>query len=94
MGDSLSGIGFDQSLIQQLFLLVVHIWDQQAEKDMQLLNLGSKRRGIQRWAVQQFIDGIIDLSDLHDVDTAPAGRRDLDKFSAYIFTSAVELMSL
>ncbi len=40
---------------------MVHVRDQQAEENMQLLDLGSKRRGIQCRSVKKFIDGIIDF---------------------------------
>ena len=41
------GISFNQCLIQKLFLLMGHIRDQQAEKDMKPLNLASQCGGIE-----------------------------------------------
>ena len=46
-------IGADDSLIQQLLLLVAHIGDEEAEEDMQLLNFGRQLRAVALGAVQQ-----------------------------------------
>ena len=51
VGDPLPCIGFDQGLVKKLFFLMVHVRDQEGEKDMQLLDLGGKGGGIHRGAV-------------------------------------------
>ena len=44
MGDALFVVGVDQGLVQKLAFFMVHIRDQQAEKDMEPLNLLRKFR--------------------------------------------------
>ena len=44
MGDALFVVGMDQGFVQKLALLMVHVRDQQAEKDMEPLDLLRKFR--------------------------------------------------
>ena len=61
---------------------------------MEPLDFGSQSGSIQCRSVQQFIDRIINFADFHDVNAILAGRRDLDKFSTYVFTGPVKFMPL
>ena len=93
MGDPFPGIGLNERLIQKLPLLVGHIRDEQAEEDMQLLDLPGQGGVVHGRAVQQLIDGVIGFPDLHDVDAVAAGGGDLDELPADILAGPVELMS-
>ena len=92
MGNAFGVVGADQGLIQQLPFLVAHIGNEQAEENVQLLNLRRQFRELDTGAVQHFVDRPIHLADFHDIDAVRAGRGDLDKFSAHIGTGPVELV--
>ena len=92
VGDPLFGIGLDQRLIEKLPLLMGHVRDEQAEEDMQLLDLPGQCRVVHGRTVQQLIDGVIRFPDLHDVDAVPAGGGNLDELPADILAGPVELM--
>ena len=94
MGDAFGIVGADQSLIQKLPFLVAHIGNEQAEENVQLLDLRRKFRELDTGAVQQFIDRPINLADLHNIDAVRACRGDLDKLAAHICTGAVKLVPL
>ena len=94
MRNPFSGIGFNKCLIQKLFLLMIHVRNQEREEDMEPLDFGSQSGSIQCRSIQQFIDRIINFSDFHDVNAILAGRRDLDEFSAHVFTGPVKFMPL
>ena len=84
MGDPLGIVGLDQGFIQKLPFFVSDVGDQQAEKDVQLLNFGGKLRFLNRSAVQQFIHRPIGLAYLHDIDAVFRCRRDLNELAARI----------
>ena len=92
MGDSFCVVGSDHGIIKKLPFLVVHIRDQQAEKDMKLLDLLSQFGKLDTSTVQKLIDRLIYLPNLHDIDAMGTGRGDLDELSAHIGAGAVELM--
>ena len=77
--NALFGIGADHGFIEKLPLLMVHVGDQQAEKDVQPLDLGGQHGVLHGAAVKLFIDRTVCLSDLHDVDAVGRCRRDLDE---------------
>lgn len=58
---------------------MVHVGDQQAEKDVQPLDLGSQHGVLHGAAVELFIDRAVCLPDLHDVDAVGGCGRDLDE---------------
>ena len=93
VGDPFLCIGLDQRFIKKLPLLMGHIRDEQAEEDMQLLDLPGQRRVVHGRAVQQLIDRVICFPDLHDVDAVAAGGGDLDELPADILAGTVELMA-
>ena len=66
--NALLGIGADHGFIEKLPLLMVHIGNQQAEKDVEPLNFGGKHGVLDCAAVELFIDRAVCLPDLHDVD--------------------------
>ena len=92
MGNAFGVVGADQGLIQKLPFLVAHIGNEQAEENVQLLDLRRQFRELDTGAVQHFIDRPIHLADLHDIDTMRACWGNLDKFSAHIGTGPVELV--
>lgn len=94
MGDALLVVGVDQGLVQKLALLMVHVRDQQAEKDMEPLDLLRQFRELDAGAIQQLVDGAVHLPDLHHVDTVGACRGDLDELAAHVGAGPVELMPL
>ena len=73
---------------------MAHIGNEQAEENVQLLDLRCKFRELDTGAVQHFVDRPIHLADLHDIDTVRAGRGDLDELTAHIGAGPVELMPL
>ena len=85
MGDPLGIVGLDQGFIQKLPFFVSDVGDQQAEKDVQLLNFGGKLRFLNRSAVQQFIHRPIGLAYLHDIDAVFRCRRDLNELAADVY---------
>ena len=92
MGDAFGIVGADQGLIQKLPFLVAHIGNEQAEENVQLLNLSRQFRELDTGAVQHFVDRPIHLADLHNIDAVRAGRGDLDELTAHIGTGPVELV--
>ena len=94
VGNSLFFIGLYQCFIEQLPLLVCHIRDQQAEENMQSLDLRGKRRFVCRNAIDQLVCGLIRLSYLHNIDAVLRGRRDLYKLTANVLTGTVKFVSL
>ena len=94
MGDTQLGIGANQSVVQKLTLLVVHVGDQQREKDVEPLDFCRQQRLLHAWAIQHFIHRAVHLSDRHDIDAILGGRGDLDELAAYIGTGPVELVAL
>ena len=94
MGDAFGIVGADQGLIQKLPFLVAHIGNEQAEENVQLLDLSRQFRELDTGAVQHFVDRPIHLADLHNIDAVRAGRGDLDELTAHIGAGPVELMPL
>ena len=76
------GIGTDHGFIEKLPFLMVHVGDQQAEKDVQPLDLGGQHGVFDRAAVELLIDRAVCLPDLHDVDAVGGCGRDLDERTA------------
>ena len=96
MGDAKLGIGLDQRLVQHLLLLIVHIRDQQGEKDHQLLHLPGQH-GV-NVAVIQLVDQLHlrgdGGADLHDVDTGGRAGSQLDIGAAHFVAGPFELVPL
>ena len=61
---------------------MIHVGDQQAEKDVQPLDLGGQHGVLHGAAVKLFIDRAVCLPDLHDVDAVGGCGRDLDERTA------------
>ena len=80
--NALFGVGADHGFVEKLPFLVVHVGDQQAEKDVQPLDLGGQHGVLHGAAVELFIDRAVCLSDLHDVDAVGGCGRDLDERTA------------
>ena len=57
-----------QRVVEKLALLVAHIRDKQAEKDVETLNLGGEKGFFHAGTVEHLIYRPVDLSYLHDVD--------------------------
>ena len=93
MGDPFCVVGSDHGIIQELPFLVVHIRDQQAEKDMKLLDLLSQFGKLDTSTVQKLIDRLIYLPNLHDIDAMGTGRGDLDELTAHIGTGTMKFMA-
>ena len=68
MRNALLGIGADHGFIEKLPFLMVHVGDQQAEKNMKPLNFGGQHGMFDRTAVKLLVDRAVCLSDLHDVN--------------------------
>ena len=94
MRDALCIVSADQRFVQKLTLFMAHIGNEQAEKDVQLLDFCRQFRKLDSGAVQEFIDRPINLADLHNIDAVRACRGDLDKLAAHICTGAVKLVPL
>ena len=94
VGDPQPCVGADQGVVQKLPLLMVHVGDQQGEKDVEPLDLRSQQRFLHTGAVQHFIHGAVHLADGHNIDTVPGSRGDLDELAADVGTGPVELMAL
>ena len=68
MGDSLLRVGADKRLIEQLPLLMGNIGDQKGEENVKLLDLLGQNGILVYDTVDQFIDALILLTDLADID--------------------------
>ena len=93
MGNSLFLVSLDECFIKELPFFMRHIRYEQREENVQSLYFGCKLGFIRLRSVQQVVCGGIHLTDFHDVDTVFGGRRDRNKFSAYIAAGTMELMS-
>ena len=80
--NTLLGVGADHGFIEKLPLLVIHVGDQQAEKDVQPLDLGGQHGVLHGAAVELLIDRAIRLPDLHDVNAVGGCGRDLNERAA------------
>ncbi len=67
--------------------------DQQAEKDVQPLDLGGQHGVLDSSAVELLIDRAVCLSDLHDVDAVGGCRRDLDERTADVGAGAMKFVT-
>ena len=94
MGDAFLPVGQHQGLVQKLPFLVCHVRDQQAEKDVQPLDLLRQLREPDAGAVQQLVHRMIHPAYLHHVDAVGACRGNLDELTAHVGTGPVELMPL
>ena len=88
----LFGIGADHGFIEKLPLLMVHVGDQQAEKDVQPLDLGGQHGVLHGAAVELFIDRAACLPDFHDVDAVGGCGRDLDERPADVGAGTVKFV--
>ena len=91
--NTLLGVGADHGFIEKLPLLVIHVGDQQAEKDVQPLDLGGQHGMLHSSAVELFIDRAVCLSDLHDVDAVGGCRRDLNERAADVGAGAMKFVT-
>ena len=73
---------------------MVHVGDQQAEKDVQPLDLGGQHGVFDRTAVELLIDRAVCLPDLHDVDAVGGRGRDLNERAADVGAGTVKLVTL
>ena len=71
---------------------MIHVGDQQAEKDVQPLDLGGQHGVLHGAAVKLFIDRAVCLPDLHDVDAVGGCRRDLNERAADVGAGAVKFV--
>ena len=96
MGDPEFCVGADQRLIKHLFLLIVHIRDEQGKEDHKLLDFPREHR-IQLTVIQ-LVDELHlrgdGLPDLHDVDAVRGAGRDSDKLAAHLTAGTAKLMAL
>ncbi len=92
MGDALLPVDQHQGLVQELPFLVCHVRDQQAEKDVQPLDLLRQLREPDAGAVQQLVHRMVHPAYLHHVDTVGTCRGDLDELAAHVGAGPVELM--
>ena len=68
MGNSLLLVSADKRLIEQLPLLMGNIGDQKGEENVKLLDLLGQNGILVYDTVDQFIDALILLTDLADID--------------------------
>ena len=88
MRDSFLCVGCDQCLVQQLLLLMIHVGNQKAEEDMQLLDFSRQNGVLIDYTIDDCISCLVDATDLHNVDTLLGGGAYGNKFAAHIPTSA------
>ena len=93
MRNALLGVGADHGFIEKLPFLMVHVGDQQAEKNMKPLNFGGQHGVLHRAAVELFIDRAIRLPDFHDVDAVGGCGRDLDERPADVGAGPVKFVT-
>ena len=70
-----------------------HIWNQQSEEDVQLLDFAGQNGVFIDHAINDRIGCLVNTADFHDVDALFRGRADRNEFTADIFTGTQELMS-
>ena len=93
MGNSLSGVGADQGIIQELLFLMAHIRDQQGKKRVEALDFRGQKRFFHAGAVQQIIHRLVHATDFHDIDAVLGCWGYADELAADIRASAVKLVS-
>ena len=71
---------------------MIHVGDQQAEKDVQPLDLGGQHGVLHGAAVELLIDRAVCLPDLHDVDAVGGCGRDLDERPADVGAGTVKFV--
>ncbi len=91
--NTLLGVGTDHSFVEKLPLLMVHIGNQQAEKDVQPLDLGGQHGMLHSTAVELLIDRAIRLPDLHDVNAVGGCGRDLNERAADVGAGAMKFVT-
>ena len=94
MRDPLERVCSDQRFVQQLLLLMAHVWDQKRKKDMELLNFLGQNGVFIDDSVNDRVGCLINTPDLHDVDALPGCRTDRDELASDILAGSEELMAL
>ena len=92
VGDAFPGICADQGLIKQLLFLMTHIRNQQAEKDMKLLDLPGEDGVLIDNAVNDRVRCLVHAPDRHDIDALLRRRADGNELAAHVFTGSEELV--
>ena len=94
MGNSLLRVSADKRLIEQLPLLMGNIGDQKGEENVKLLDLLGQNGILVYDTVDQFIDALILLTDLADIDALLRSRADGNELAADVVAGSQELMAL